>query len=386
MNESTGELQALVISKPELITKRLDAWLGEKSITPVALGLSAEVGDRISKQFGEKILAETDVAVLVDGVIPTESVFNPDIPLGQITTQSGPVEIKKNGKARQVIGNTILKFLKVNTAAAGYEPNNKRIRVTPKLDAFSTIAAIAKGDFRSIVGPELAHEALHAHQDIEQKPMDQTLAAESLRRALTLQKTDSGLSLAEAIQLEGRSRDLAIITESQAYILQFMLTGGNVSPDTIRVLKSALAQVEATETGQVQINNISLSRYSENGFASVVDLVVDNVRTYLPKKDQDNEGYLNRIRSATLQMIRLLDKGISHRQIADLIRSNYRSIHESTEWEETTRTYKFLHSLEKSTQNGTQIDDESLLYKFNKHTEERVMKLRQIAMGILTQI
>lgn len=145
-----------------------------------------------------------------------------------------------------------------------------------------------------------------------------------------------------------------------------MLTGGNVPPDIIKVLKSALAQAGKTEVQQVQINNIPLSRYSENGFASIVDLVIDNVRTYLPKKDQDNENYLNRIRSATLQIIRLLDQGISHRQIADLIRNNYQSIHQGSERDESTCTYKFLKSMEKQAQDGRQMDDDSLLEKFNK--------------------
>jgi hypothetical protein len=384
MSENTAELQVLTSPTPESITKRLKTWSGEKTLNPGALGLSAETGKRVPKQFEEKALSETDIVTLVDGVIPAESIFNPDIPLNQITTQSGPVKLERIGRARQAIGNTILKFLKLNTAAASYEPSNKRIKVVAKLDGFSTVVAIAKGDFSGIVGPEIAHESLHAHQDIERQPMDQTQAAESLRRALTIQKTDSGLSLTEAIQLEGKSRDLAIITETQAYLLQFMLTGGNIPSDTIKVLKFALAQSGSTETGQLQINNILLSRYSENGFASIDDMVIDNVRTYLPKKDQDNEDYLNRIRSATLQMIRLLNQGVSHRQIADLIRSNHQSIQNSTEWDETTHNYKFLR-LERSSQDGAQIDDESLLIRFNKQTEERVTKLKQIAIGVLTQ-
>jgi hypothetical protein len=228
---------------------------------------------------------------------------------------------------------------------------------------------------------------------------------EMLREVSLLLLADPELSRSEAAQLVRASRDVNILREVQAYILAYSLTGGAEGawpPDEISRLKSGIAKAglgevaieginkEQMETAvqameQMEFNGIPLSRYSENGYASMLDLVINITKFYLPKADQNDKGYLNRIQSATFQIIRLLDKGVSHREIANLIRNNHESIHAGKEWGENSHGYKFLQEAIEQHPNQEQIDDKNLLDRFNKQTENRVMKLRAIATEELTR-
>lgn len=383
MGEDSVELQSVSHSESDLLRRKLDLWNGEKNINPLTLGVAVENAGRISQRFQERVLAETDVGRIVDGIIPADILFNPDRLLRYITTPAGQVEIVRVGKARRDLENIILKLLRGEVATAIYDPNTRRIFITPILDAFSTTAAVAKGDLRNVVGIDLAHEALHAHQESERKPVDKARSAEFLQGARAIQRSDPRLSLIEAMGLEGSSRDLTILIETQAHILHFMLTGGDFPPDIILTLKSTAAQSGKTEAQQLLINNVPLSRYSENGYGPIIDLVVENVKTCLPKKDQDENKYLDRIRCACLQIIRLLGSGVSHIQIANLIKDNYQAIHSGGQWDEENQRYSFLQpSVDRSSTAG-QMDDAALLESFNKQNEERVMKIRAIAREAL---
>ena len=369
---------------PDLKTDRLQKWSADKPLNPSDLDLTPEQAEKISQEFEQKAFAETDLAKVVDGLIPSESLFNPDFIPDKISTPTAEVTVKKISGFKENVVNLFRKIAKFQAAAASYHPTKNEIEVRPKLDRFSTVASIAVGTFGSVLGPKLAHEVAHAFQDVDQPVPDAESTKQSMRRAVEMVKSEKGLSLAEAIALDGRSRDLAIVTESHAYVVSYMLTG-SARPGEITMLRDLLAERSDADPQKVLMNDIPLTSYSENGFASVVDFVESNVKTYLPQKDQDNPDYLNRIRSVTTQIVKLLAIGASHRQIADLIRENHDSIHGGSQWNESDGGYQFLN-LEKSDSLADKLPpDADLVAQFNQQTEARVLKLFKIAKDLINK-
>jgi len=319
--------------------------------------------------------------------VSEEVLFNPDLPLASIDTEEGLVEIKKLGRMRRAVYNTFYRLLKVPEPLAMFLPRPRKIHVNnSELDSFSTIVAVAKGNFSSIVGGSLVHEAAHAHQNPKLKPLNSEGERKTSERMWQSYHENPDLRFTEAIALKLRSRDLAILQETQAYILEYSLTGGSdIYPaDAVVELKKNSVK-DGIDLGEVTLLGIPLSRYSENGYAPMLDRIVNNVSTYLPKMDQGKKGYLNRIDSAALQIMRLLDQGMSHREIADLMRRNRESIHAANEWDYTSKKYKFLEEAVEDHAGQEQIDEDSLLKKFDEQKEQRVMRMRAIAMEELAR-
>lgn len=365
--------------------RKLENLSGEGNVRPGELGLTNEQGRLVCERFENRLMAETDIEKVVEGIIPAQSVLDLEAIPSEIMTQNGTVNIYKEGKVARAVNNVISKLVKINEAAARYQKYRKRITVTSEMDSFSTVVAVARGNFRSVVGPKIAHEAIHAYQDVEHPQMDLELASGIVKRAVELQKSDTDLSLVEAIQLEGRSRDGAILTETQAYLMSYMLSGGDMSAETITTIKKALVQADTKVGGEsVLLDDIPLSRYSEGGFAPIEDLVMKEVISYMPKKDRGNGEYANRIHSATVQMVRLLDSGVGHRQIADLLRENYQGINSDQEWDEATGEYKFLSKFIHA-QDIKPEGEELVLKRFNGQNEERAIKIKRIATEELTR-
>lgn len=368
-----------------LRTDKLNSWSADKSINPKDLGLSQENAEAISTEFENRAFAETDIASVVEGIIPKESLFNPNSLPSKIQTQTGDVPVMKTSGFAESARNIIRKMFKFEAAGAVYSPTKSEIIVRSRLDRFSTTAAIAMGAFRDVLGPVLAHEAGHAFQDIDHQMPNKESTRQTIARASQMVKSEKGLSYAEAIALDGRSRDLAIVTESHSYVIQYMLTGGDMRPDQVKTLRDVVNEQKNIDPDKILVNEIPLTSYSENGFASVLDYVESNVKTYLPQKDRENPDYLNRIRSVTVQIVRLLAIGATNLQVADLIRQNYESIHQGKEWNHQTNGYDFL-TLEKTDPlAGSLPPDDELVKRFNASIENRVMKVSQIAKDLINK-
>lgn len=316
------------------------------------------------------------------------------MPLESINTESGPVNIKRIEKVRKSVANTFKRFTNIPLADAWFNPFLRKITVNPELDKFSTIVNVAQGNLQNVSGVLLAHEAVHTHQIAKQKIFNPIELLKMENDAWIMQEKEPDLSINEARRLQVRSRDLNIILESQAFILEYMLKGAdeNFDQESILAAKSLLKGIKEKKSDpafielfeKFGINDNSLSQlsesYSKNRFLSILDSVVKRVKKYLPRKDRGDENYLDRMQSATLQIIRLLDQGVNHCQITDLVRDNYESINSGKEYDQSSQKYKFLQRAIEEHSSQEQIDDDSLLKKFNQQMENRVMKVRNIAM------
>lgn len=370
--------------RAEAIQQKLDQIKFNKPVKPKFIGITNSEGEQLQKKFERRVIEETDVSEVLSGIIPPEMLLNPYHPLNEIQTHEGPARILRTSRIRQNLTNIIYKVFGFDTATARYSPDTRLITITPRSDAFTTVAAIAQGNFSSVDGPDIAHEALHAKQDINHEQLDTIKSALVIQKSLAIQKTDSDLSLAEAIRLEGRSRDLAILTECQSYVLQYMLSGGSASQDMILDLRSIMQYQPNSSMEKFEVNGLPLSRYLDNGLPPVSDFVIHHVKNYLPKKDQDNPEYIGRINSATLQIVSLLELEVNHSQIAELIRQNYNNIHEGKEWDENLHGYSFLQQAidERSSESG--LNQEALVDSFNEKVENRLSRMRQIALDSIT--
>lgn len=381
--------------------QKLKDLYGYRKVEPAILGFTTEQVKVAYEKFGERVKRETDLDKVVEGIMPLGALLNPDV-LRSIDTASGLVKIKKIGIMRAVFSDVLL-----DQRPDSFDESRMKIRtLSSDLDPFSTMVCIAN---EQLPGAALAHEATHAHQGSGRKITNQMIADATHRAGFEMQRIYPELSYREAFRLCFVSRDEDILKETQAHILLYSITGGDAPHDEVATLKANLAKarrgelkpsdIEKSDPGITPLNDtqkeawlqtkereeyddIPLSRYSENGYASILDLVANSVKVYLPKMDRDNEKYLSRIQTATFQIIRLLNHGISHRQIADLIRNNIASIRGESVWDEVSKKYKFLEF--PAGHNQGREDDNRLLERFNKQTESRVMRLRSIATEELT--
>lgn len=134
---------------------------GDSTIHPPDFGITIEDSKEVLPAFTNRVIAETDVAELVDGLVPPEVLFNPDLPT-HLNTTHGQVEVKTVSEKRRLIDHFRSKLSGRMKADASYSPDTKTIRATPAIDAFSTVVAIARESYHDVVGPKVAHEALHA--------------------------------------------------------------------------------------------------------------------------------------------------------------------------------------------------------------------------------
>lgn len=358
------------VPSPSAVLERVT---GGETVDPAEFNFSKEKGSELARRFAAEVIERTDVSTLLTGIVPAEAVFNPDRKLRQIESAQGPVWVENLNLFTRAVVDAKAKLLGVEAPEVNFDPINRVITTTNRLDGFSSLVAVAKGNFSQVAGPALAHEALHLHQAGERKGSGVSLVGE-IRAALATKKSDPELSLTESIQALERSEDLAILTETQAYLLQYMLSGGSIQPERIREIRAEFRRDHPDTDETVFVREIPLTSYSEAGFPSVADWVYEKVKTYLPKKKQNRAGYQTRIKTATVQMIGLLDQGVSQRQIADLMAENYQAIQRGEGWSERQGVYGFL---------GKAVGGGGLIDKFNRQTEERLGKIQRIAKDLV---
>lgn len=406
-NATEGNLET--VQRNDAMLSRLRKISGSEKVDPSTFGISPEKVSDIFSRFIRRALSETDIPSIVDGIIPPELIFDPDIAEGTLQAKTGPAFIKARGGLYKRGRNLLEAICGEIKSEAYFNKRSRKINVFPRLDKFSTVVAIAKGNLSYIVGPSIAHEAVHAHQAIKEG-FDFIHLPERLREAAWLRQNDPELSESEVRGLIDQSIDLTILNEVQAYLLEYSLTGGaggTARPGIVSAYKNKLTQyqegehgklaeqdlledvdheIEATSIaflGQKGFGGIPLQLYSKNGYAPIRELVVSKTKRYLPKSYQDQQKAVRRIKAALLQMIRLLDKGVSHREIAESISNCGESADPGSEWDTEAEEYKFLQRAitEHPGQDKTEND---LFRKFDKKTEERVMRLRNIAAEELT--
>lgn len=337
--------------------------------------------------FESRVWQETDFLQIIQGILPKEDLFNPEIPIKQIETAIGPVEIIRRNKIKRFFRHLFSRILGSLEAAAEYSPSERVIYITPILNKQEALAAYANQGHDSIVGADLAHEALHAHQSPLRQKLNQLSAAQAMKEAVAMVKDDSSLTLVEAIQLQGRPRDLMIVTEVQAYVLSYMLRGPESPPKIVMQMIDTLKSADMADWQNVTINGVALGSIPENGQMSVVDCVLESVRRYLPKIDQDNEIYTQRIDAFCQQVIRALHLGLDHLQIANLIRVNYEKISSGADWDPINKAYRFLQKeIDELLEKRVVSDTWSLeaVDQFNKKTTSRLEKIAEIAQQSLS--
>lgn len=347
------------------------------------------------EHFERRVKEETDIYKLVDGIMPPESIFDPKNKTRKIQTDSGFSDVKNIAELSRAEQLAYRELLQRQGCDAYFNLYSREIRFDSKIDRVQTVKSVANGDFTEVALVMLAHEALHSHQN----PLLQRPSSTEIEK---ITDKEQDLTKLDAERLAARARDLSILQETQAYILQYSLTGGSNNPDYRARSKTLLTEIIsiAEQKGQKDIegepidefikrinsseaDGIRFSDFSENGYPPVMGYIEYRLIKYLPEKDRNNKDYLERIHKATTQIIRLLDKGMSHRQIADLMREHRNEIHEGREWDERRKGYKFLQEAIDQNPNQDAIDDEELMKKFNRRTEERVLKIRSIAKDAL---
>lgn len=291
--------------------QKLEEVSGGDRVDPSIFNITRERAKELHRQFEGRVRAETDIDNVVAGILPSEAVFDPKFSLDHIDTGEGPVRVKRLGRLGKSAKNFLYGLLIGQGFIAEYLPRSRVIKFEPKLDAFSTVVAAAKGKLQNIDGIILSHEATHAHQYPNFDQLDPTEKAKLDIDYETIRQAEPNQPFGELLQLAQLSRDVRIISEVQANMLEYSLSGGPDIP-------------------------------SGSGSDSIIDLIQNEVKIYLPKSDKNNEGYLNRIQTATLQILQLLDRGISHLQIAELMRRNYVPLQTGNEWDKEAGKYKFF--------------------------------------------
>lgn len=343
------------------------------------------------ERFEQRARSETDVYELIEGIMPPDALFNQQANIREIQTSNGTVAIQNIAQMSQIEQRLYREQMKLHKCDAGFHLASRTILIDSNIDNAQAINNLAVGNNSEIAGIMLAHEAVHSHQN----PL---LTEPDPREVKKIEKKETGIDKIEAQMLARRSRDLSILQETQAYILQYSLTGGTNNPVETANKKALITEIVglASEKGVTQFegqsiesiinrinetksNGVTFSEYSENGYAPVLGYIDSLLINYLPKKDRGNGIYRERFRNAAIQIIRLLDKGMSHRQIADLMREKRIDIHEGREWDESRHCYKFLQDAIDQDSNPDALSDESLIEKFTRQTEVRLLKIRSIA-------
>lgn len=350
--------------------------------------MQVRVEENDFNNFESRVWEETDFAQIIDGILPKDALFNPEYPIKKIETALGPVKVIKGSRRNRSLKHLFSRVAGIGKAKAEYSPTKREITITPELDNKRTLIAYANQDYELIVGDSLAHEALHAHQDILHKRINSLNAVMIIREAMQMIKVDDNLKLVEAIQLTGRSRDMAIVTEAQAYLLNYMLRGPSVPPSVVLQVVKSLKESNVTNWQNYQINGVTLDSFAENGQMSAIDYIVHSVRSYLPKIDQENEDYLLRISNFCQQLIEALYLGLSHFEIASLIRKNYEEISAGSNWDPENKVYRFLQKeidALAQKQGMPHAWTLGLDNEFNKRVALRLSKLTKIAEESLSK-
>lgn len=339
------------------------------------------------KSFELRVWAETDVEAIINGILPKEALFNPDYLISKIKTKNGEVRVNRISSFSRAMNNIFLGIIKAQKFIAKYTPSKREIKFVPELSKEETLKAISNSDEKPLNGYPIAHESLHAHQDINHERITYESAKQTFEKSKEAVKNNTKLSLPEAIALEGRSRDLAIVTETQSFILDYMLAGPAIGPEVVLRLIEIMKEDEGdNDWKEFAICGVKLGNFPENGVISVVDFVVDSVKSYLPKTDQDNKEYIQRISGFCKQIVKALYFGLSHLEIAQLISENHDSI--NSEWNEDIGGYNFLHHVINRLQDEKKIDvvsEETMIKKFDNEALQRLKKIASIAREVLSK-
>lgn len=319
--------------------------------------------------------------------------FNNDFPLvgrsvNHILTKEDVILIKKKPKS----------IFASQREIASFSPFGRHIKVDKFLDGFSTIATLAISDLENIKGFNLAHEALHAHQLPISKMRSKENSIKMFYDLLKVEDNKPNPSM-ENVWNEFNAQqfpiDCTIIWEVQAHILSYMLYRGGVSASKIKMLEGQLKDDEEKRNCLERIERLGLSLddYSENGYPYIKRYINEIVSHYLPNKYRNRASFLDRISSATEDILKLLALGKSHQEIAELIRKNYESIAAGNEWPEGSNNwshYEFLGKEVFRILGNEKISDVQRTDLRNRwlnageiireETEERLTKLRLIAV------
>jgi hypothetical protein len=192
MSDILGEMlrpEPEVTQTDDAVKQKLRMLSGNGNVDPSVFGLTLEQAKDIYPKFEQQIRLRTDLDTVVDGIMPLQALFNPNIPIQSIETESEPTKIKVRGRLYHTVINAYFRALGEKGVDAYLNTHGRKISVFPKLDAFSTVVAVAKGNFDNIVGPVLGHEAVHAHQT-EQESLDLTKLPERMLKAKILRYND----------------------------------------------------------------------------------------------------------------------------------------------------------------------------------------------------
>ncbi len=330
------------------------------------------------QELVQAISERTDLPEVLADLLPVETLFAPYTIPQEITTRDGKVKIQKISNMRLYLMSMARRTAVSQGIGAMFSDTKRVITICPsKFKGRAYLEKIEEEGLSGVYAEDLSHETLHAHQvkpskrsAIEELVDGTLLGTYKAAKYIRLRQLAEGdISWVEASILNNRSRSVTILTEAQAYILTYMLNAGNNGRDFRGQIKR-LQELGVDGT----INEQPLSNFDKNGLLDVREYVYENVKTYLPVKDKNDQEYKDKIHSAVVQILQLLEQGFTHRQIAEMIRDNFDNLQASDMWNADKKEYTFLSTpLQKPAR-----EESELVRDFQQRTSDRYDAVKEV--------